>query len=384
MPRIITVDPTSSVSRLVRSAIDLLELSVIQVDAPNATDALDELARGANLVVSSFLPASNMKGFEFALRVKQAAKDASVLILGDEDDPEDLDEETTLNSPFVYMHRPVDIHQFLRVLVAGLESHEAMIAALHGPAAGVTVTATQDLGPVPGINDMGRVEVITDQLLRDLGAMAIIFGSRAGEALIERGAIGDIDRDELMQVLSPVMNTSINVKDVVGGQVTTVQLYDGDNYDIFVLSVGLHHLLTLIFDGQNGSKQFGAVNRFGRRAVEELIALLGANAFFLQPPSIVKEEPAKRTRSVKKVDEIDEPIHLERAQIDLTPEPEPALEQLEPLADVDMDALFGGDVALEGDMFDMENLGQIVKEGQQKGKSSLDWDEAQQLGILGN
>jgi len=54
LPRVITVDPTQNISRIIRSATDLLGLSIIQVDAPSGADALEELRHSdANLMVTS-------------------------------------------------------------------------------------------------------------------------------------------------------------------------------------------------------------------------------------------------------------------------------------------------------------------------------------------
>lgn len=389
MPRIITVDPTGTISRIVRSAMDLLDLSIIQVDVPTGTDALEELNRPANLVVSAFELDDNMKGFEFALRVKQVANQTSVLILGDIDDPDDLDDETALDSPFVYMSRPVDIHRFLRVLMAGLESPEAMLNAMSG---GVKSTSGEpsgavDLGPVPSL-DVNAARRIIDALLTDLGAMAILMANRTGESLVEAGAIGYLDREELASAIMPVMQANIGVKDLVGGELSTVQLYDGEDYDIFVLTVGLHHFICIVFDGQMGAKQFGMVNRYGRQAVQDLIALLGANAFFIQPQP-KKEEPARRrTTTVKRHAEPDEPIQLAPAEIGVNelmaePEPEPVLQQLEPVADLDVDDLFGSDVDVDESLFDLDNIEDLAKSSQSS-KSVIDWDQAQQLGILRN
>lgn len=387
MPRVITVDPTGAIARIVRSAMDLLDLSITQVDVPSTSEALEELNRKANLVVTAF-ELDDMKGFEFALRIKQTSEETSVIILGDVDDPSDLDDETAQNSPFVYMSRPVDIHQFLRVLVAGMESHEAMVEALRVPSNGAASAA--DMGPVPSL-DMEAATKLIDRLMMDLGAMAIIFASRAGEILVERGTVNQIDRDALAASLAPILATNIGVKDLVGGNVSTIQLYDGDNYDVFVLSVGLHHFMCIMFDGQKGSKQLGMVLSLGRRAVEDLIALVGASAFFISPPtSSQKEDAVRRSQTVRKAKpaEQDEPIVLAPAELEddnteeEEAEPEPVMEQLEPIGDLDLDELFGEDMSVDESMFDLDKVEEIAKSNQQNDKSALDWDQAQQLGIL--
>ncbi len=382
MPRIITVDPTGAISRIVRSAIDLLDLSIIQVDVPNGTDALEELARHADLVVSSFEPDENMKGFEFALRIKQKSQKTGVLILGDINDPDDLDEETAADSPFVYLSRPVDIHQFLRVFMAGLESPTAMNEVLRASASGAGFTPA-DMGPVPEI-DLNAVQGIVDSLLTDLGAMAIMLVTRTGETLMERGAVGYIDREQLASAMAPVMQANIDISDLVGGQVATVQLYDGDEYDIFLLSIGLHHFVCVMFDGQMGAKQFGMVNRFGRRAVEDIIALIGADAFFISPPA--KPEPARRSQPTKKQEPApEEPLELARAEITIEekalPEPVETRPQLDPIENLDADALFSDDIDLDDDLFDLEKLEDLTSTADQSG-STLDWDQAVGLGII--
>lgn len=378
IPRIITVDATGGIARIIRSAMDLLDLSIIQTDVPSSQEALEETKR-ANLVVTAFNVDDDMKGFEFALRVKQQSPDVAVIILGDEDDPDDLDDETSADSPFVYMSRPVDIHQFLRVLIGGLESHEAMMRAKHAPVTASASGEQMDLGPVPNL-EIARAKNVVDVFRADVGAMSALLVSRAGDILLESGAAGYADNMQLAQILSPVMMINYGVKDLVAGQVSTVQLYDGEEFDIFVLSVGLHHFLVAIFDGQQGARNFGGVNRYGRKAVEDLIGLLGANAFLVLPP-MKKEEPPKR-QHVKKAEVKEEPIELARAEIplDKPKEPETVIQKLDPIKELDLDSLFGSDVAVSDDLFDPEKLDELTSTTQQ-GKT-FDWDWAQDAGIL--
>src|SRR3712207_5813350 len=111
--RIMTVDPLWTVSRLVRSAMDLMDRPVVQVDVTGGHQALDELARGGKGVLVTALHMTRQRsGFELALPARQVWPEAAVIILADENDPEDLDEETRAESPFAYLRRPVDPHQF--------------------------------------------------------------------------------------------------------------------------------------------------------------------------------------------------------------------------------------------------------------------------------
>ena len=79
----------------------------------------------------------------------------------------------------------------------------------------------------------------------------------------------------LTKALIPTVMTTIEMSPLVGGQAQTIHFYDGDDKDVFVLSVGLHHFMCVVYDGQAGSRQFGSITRYGRRAAQDLIALAG-------------------------------------------------------------------------------------------------------------
>ncbi|MBL8120647.1 MAG: hypothetical protein JNJ78_24200, partial [Anaerolineae bacterium] len=246
LPRIITVDPTWTVSRIIRSATDLLGLGTIQIDVPRGVDALEELQHaGANLVVSTWELDEEMQGLELALRVKQTAANTGVVILADVDDPESLDEETEGAPPFIYMRRPVDVHQFLRVLIAGIKGEDIIAAAQPAP---LEASASLDTRPLPPI-DVQNARSIIKQMLVDVGAMAVILSARNGDVLLEDGAPGYLDRELLTRALIPTVTTTIEMSNLVGGQAQTIHFYDGDDKDVFVLGVGLHHFLCVIYDG---------------------------------------------------------------------------------------------------------------------------------------
>jgi DNA-binding NarL/FixJ family response regulator len=388
LPRIITVDPTGTIARIVRAAMHLLDRPIVLADIPTGPDALEEVGRGkCHLVITTWEIDKEMRGLELALRVKQRSPETAVVILADIDDPAELDEETAANSPFIYMSRPVDIQQFLRVLLVALDGGNVQ-EALATPV-GQQAQAAIDLGPVPSLDANGSRGIV-EQLLRDLGAMAIYLSSRTGEVLLEVGAPGYLNREQLTHALLPMVTTNIEVKDVVGGQASSLQFYDGENYDVFVLSAGLHHFLCVVFDGQGGARQLGAVSRYGRKAAEDIIAKLGANAWLIAAPVAQREEPARPTRKDKRATtEEQDIVKLEPAmgfltqEAQETPVPEPAL-HLEPIENLDLDKLFSGqqdiDLSAADDLFDLDIMEKLAKESRQG--STIDFDQAAQLGIL--
>lgn len=381
LPRIITVDPTWTLARVVRSAIDLLDRSIIQVDVPGGGEALEEIKRGgASLVISAWELYDDVNGPELAMRVKQAAPDVAVVILADMEGP-DLDSETLSESPFIYMRRPVDIHQFLRVLIAGLENQNVFEASkpVMGAAA---VSPIMDRGPVPAI-DMNNARTIVKRMLVDVGAMAIVLSTRVGEVLLEDGAPGYVNREDLTNALLPSITTNIDMTPLIGGQTQTIQFFDGEEKDVFVFSVGLHHFLCAIFDGQAGGRQFGVVNRYGRQAVADLVAMMGPSAYTIQKASPVSTEDKasrKRKTAVSEAEEEKlEPV-IVRQEIAL---PEPERLVLDPIQNLDFgifDQLGNMDSSAADDLFDPDKMAEMATKG--SGRKELTFDEAINIGLL--
>ncbi len=376
-PRIITVDPTGTIARIVRAAMDLVGRQVILIDMSSGREALEEIkSRPCQLVVTNVELDHDIKGYQLAIEVRQANPNTHVIILADVDDP-DLDPEDIVGSPFVYLHRPVDIHQFLRVLIAGLDGDD-IFAALQPPQSDSGTPQVRDMGDVPHL-DVEAARVSIDKLLSDVGAMAIVLANRKGEVLLERGAVGYLDREKLTGALLPMVITSIDMGELVGGRSSTLQFYDGEDYDVFVLSVGIHHFLCLVFDGAAGNRQFGAVNRFGRRAAEDLIVLLGTSAFVIQKPKPPQVEKKSKQAAAQPVQEVFEPIA--RAEVKVT-EPEPF--RLEPVGDMDFsifDQLQNVSSDAANDLFSLDSLAELASETMRAG-GPIDFDKAQQMGIM--
>lgn len=397
IPRIITVDPTGNIAQQVRSAVELIDRLIIQVDVPNGTEAIAELKRGGcQAVIATWSAGDNMPGWELAAEVRKAAPDAAVLIIADYDDTE-LDAETRAESPFAYFQRPFDAEQFMRTLRAAIDG-EDIFAAMNPPETPTATGAVQeDLGPVPQMN-VARAEDIVQGLLTDLNAIAILMVDRNGEVLLERGALGFLNRDDLARSIIPTITTTLKLRDLIGGNLSGLQFYDGDEYDIYVLTVGLHHYLIMLYDGKKGSRELGNVRIFGRRAAEDLIALVGAQAWMIMRPASAPEEQEKReparparTRPKRRDDDDDlDLLELDRATFTASqaePEPEPVAESKPIMEAIDDDAfdpdlLFGDDSGFDDDLFSLDKMEELAKEQTENRAGIIDDEEARRLGLI--
>ena len=375
--RIIAADRSPLVPNIVRAGLDLVERTAVVIEVRSGEDALAELQQGhIHLLVSAFTLADNMRGFELALKANQVAPDVPVIILAGAADPE-VDEETLDKSPFHYLVRAEAGEEFVRLLRAVLDGE---------PIADDTEVQSviRDLGPVPAV-DIDQLADILSPMLTDVGAMAIVLVNRRGEILHELGAVGYLNRERLTGTLAPTFANMAAVGPLVGGsRPSAMHFYDGDEFDIFALAVGLHHFICLIFEGSAGSRAFGAVTMFGRRAVQEMLDVIGEAAFQIQLPETTAEaEPADKKGKAKKKKTQEMPA--------LEPEPElaeyvpPRPPSLEPLPeDADLESVLAGldklDLSQADDLFDPDKLAAIAAE--KLAGERLTYEEAQQMGVL--
>ncbi len=390
LPRFIVVDPTGLVQEQVRAAVTLIDRVVIQIDVPTAESALDELRMGqATALITSWNVGEGMRGWELAARVAKTAPNMPVLIVADYEDME-IDDQMLRDSPFLYFKRPYDVAQFLRVLLAvidGKDPREAMLPPISTTASVGTITPK--VITIPKI-DVEKARPIIHKFMSDLSAMAVLLLSRDGKVLIEQGTLGYINRDELGNALSGSSMSLLGLHEMAMGTTALFQFYDGENYDFYVLSVGYHHMVVVVFDGRRGNRELGAVRSFGRRVVEDLIAIIGAEAMIL---SLSIEEPMVEApvapRSRIRQTRTDDMPRIVRAELVTEPEPTKAAEPAPILegiqGELDLDKLLS--VTTEGDFDSLFNLDQVAQEvaklEDRTSTGTLDWDKAQELGLLG-
>lgn len=395
LPRIITVDPTGSIPQQVRGAVDLMDRLIVQIDVPGAEEALNEVARGdCTAIISAWDPGDNMPGWELAAKIKKASPDTAIIILADYDDIS-LDEEMQNDSPFVYMQRPLNVPRFLRVLRAALDREDIFEAATAPVASGGGESSGPTFSPVPDLN-VDKATTIVHQLMLDLNAMAILLVDREGEVLVEQGTIGYIDRDELAESMVPGMISNLDLREIVGGNCSALQFYDGSEADVYMITAGFHHFMAIIFDGKNGSRHLGAVSRYGRQAAEDIIGILGANAWFIQriedqkeddQKEVVRKSQIREAAARKKPAAEEQPVELAPAEIHVDePEPETVIEKMDAIDDsaFDPDAIFDMDMdeSSSDDMFSLENMEELASDADSPARGAIDWEQAQQLGLL--
>lgn len=385
LPRILTVDPSGVMARGVRSILEMTARAAIQIDVPSIHDALPETERGCQLIVAAYTLDDQYTGLDFAAHMETAHPHIPVVVVADHDAPQSAPHGVRTDANFLYLHRSVEAHQFMQVLLAAIE--ERPIAnALHTPST-ASPSQTNDLGAVPHL-DVRAAQSIIDSLDNDIGAPSLILATRTGDILIHRGVTTGADAETLVHAVLPIAIVNINASHSIGNRPSALTLLDGEEHDLFVLSVGFHHLLVIVFDGQTGARQLGAVNRYGRRAVGDLLIILGTEAFALREVSQTVSAPQAYPTEEETADESEDDALLERSMNfeDVQPVSEPEPLRLDPIEDehlslFDPSQLNGLDTDAVDDLFDPDTLAQIANETRHE-KGPLSYNEARELGII--
>lgn len=379
VPRIVTVDPTFNVARIVRGALTLMDRPHILIEAPSSEDALAEVASSSiDLVVTAYQIPGEIDGLELARRISYESLGSPVIVLADADDPQP-DPDELEEATYQYFVRPIG-EPFIRGIRIALDGEATVEAQASQSEAGL------DLGPVPPI-DVDKFRDIVVPLVRDVGAMAVIMSDRTGRVLIEHGATGYIDRETLAATLGPAFARAYEINGLVGGDAWAMHYYDGERLDVFGLALGIHYFICLIFDGSNRGA-FGSVVRFGRQAADQMIGMIGDSAYSIKrgeptpadKPKKKKKRKTQETEPVVPAEPVAESVDDLAALLDAPPS-EP---MLEPVADFDPDALFGQSIDEENldDLFDPDALGDLAASLSAQEENRVGYDDAIDMGIL--
>ncbi len=377
IPRIVVADHIGDVAGIVRGAITMLDRRCIIVEVPSAQEALEELSNASvDLLVAAYaLPEQN--GVELAARAIRESASTSIIVVAKPDDPE-IDRQTLENAPFIYQVRPLG-EPFLRALRVGLDG-EAAVASQETSAS----SAVMDLGPLPQFDN----KIVTNslmQLMLDTGATGILFADRMGRVISAEGSANyyDFNKEICAALIGPSIARTADLHDLTGGNVWTFQYYDGDQYDIFVFSLGVHYFLALLFDSGKRAV-FGSVVSIGRKTADTIIEKFGSDAWAFrrtitstQTMTALKVEAAPPVSTKATVTPVEAPAVVEAIPAETLPEL-----KFEPVENLDADLLFSQNVdeSAFDDLFSADDLKE--ESAFLSGSDFVSFNDAMDMGIL--
>lgn len=377
IPRIMVIDATPRLGNLVRASLALLGRRYIMVEIPGASEALQEISRAeVALAVVAYSIDGTMTGLEWAEKAIREQAGTPIIVAADIDDPKP--DPTKLDrAPYKYLAH-ASSENFLRAIRLGLDGEE-VVAAEEG-----NTKSQLDLGPVPPL-DVNAARKLLMDVMRDLGAVGSMISDRAGRIVVDEGATGYIDKAQTAALLGPSFAQSVKIAPQIGGNGWSLKFFEGERYNLFALGVGYHYFVLFLMDSAN-KQAFGLVNRYGRDGANKITELLGETAWRHAtvaplapppPPLVAEEKPIARAAPVAAT-----PVVVERAP-EIKPEPLPKIleEQMEPVVNLDLDLLFSQQSS--DALFDEAFLDQLSEPGTLLDENVVSYEEAQNMGLLG-
>lgn len=377
IPRILVVDTKGQLADIVRAGMTMLHRPHILVDVPSGRDAVDEIVQFSfDLMVTALSLENGATGIDLAERAIREQAGTPILVVAQQGDESPPSSDIT-GKPFHFVEHPAG-DQFLRALRIGLDGEEVVQAEEN-------VSTEFDIGPIPNINLNGARDHIHGILI-DSGAIGAMLCDRVGRILVEEGAMGYVDKSVVATALGPSFPQAIKIGPQIGGTGWSLKYYTGDRYSLFALAAGYHHFVIFLFDAAQ-TAAIGAMTRYGRSGIHDLIDQIGPDAWTYVEEVVVTDredfvddvpaEPVieKRRTSTIQLDEVLPGEPEEEKSVFEEVEP-----FLEPVDELDLDALFGQDVSDGDDLFgDLEDETSFTF-----GEEGVSFDEAQDMGLLGD
>lgn len=377
IPRIMVVDTANRLGDLVRAAMAMLDRRYIMVEIPTPQEALDEVFRTEiDLAVTAYILDGTMTGTEWAERAIREQAGAQIIVASSDSDPK-MDAAKLKAMPFQYISYTAGEH-FLRAIRIGLDGHE-VVEAEEGQSA-----VSLDLGPIPNL-DIDHTRSVLLEAIREIGAIGGLVSDRAGRIVVDEGATGYIDKNQMTALFGPTFAQAIKVAPQVGGNGWSLKYYEGDRYNLFTLAAGYHYFMMFLVESSD-KLAFGAVTRYGRQGAKRIIDMLGEKAWgYSEAQPVAEVVVIEPVVAAKVVPEVVAPTMIEPPITD-TAELASKLfeEKLEPIGDLDLDAIFGQaqDDAMFGDLFSEEAL--LKSDLLLADDNSVSYEEAQDMGLLGD
>jgi DNA-binding NarL/FixJ family response regulator len=273
--RILIIDDDFEIALFLRTTLEIIWPADEVINVPSGEEGLLEVRRGPVDVIILDLKLPGIHGLEFVEKVERVAPGTPIIIITGDRSPE--------------------LHQKVRALgLAGF-----FLKPLHVDDISSAVRQILEGGPEPE-EDVPPPQKLSPQITRrlsalriDTGADYVMFVDLSGRCLACDGQVGDLNTARLASLLAGTLANSAELAQALSApQPFTINYQAGTTYDLYAATVGPSYLIALIFDARHGRGKIGAVWVYARRAIKELLDLLGSEAAAAVAPPAVAPEPA--------------------------------------------------------------------------------------------
>ena len=261
--RIIIVDDTMSVGRLVESTLTTLGANLAIAIVPSAEEALLEAGLyQVDLIVTDYhLP--GLSGIELANQVRERSPETKVILMSGVDD-NSIGAQAIEAGAIDFFAKPLDLERFIaktREVLGVTKDEQAEVAEVI-------------VDPLPG--RAASLSDILGDLRGRLGSRSVLLLGEDGRIVAQAGELPHIDFESVwVSPLMTLVGNSQQASHLVGGSsATTVMTFRGEEIDLLLAPVGAFGLVITIDAGGGGHARAAVAIDETMAAQKELADLL--------------------------------------------------------------------------------------------------------------
>ena len=272
--RVLIVEDQREVSRLLRSALETLEVELEVVEIPSGEEAiLDSSRHKVDLVVADYrLP--GMTGIDLMHKVHKYHPQAKIILVTGQTDPR-IRREVAEAGADAFFIKPIPMADFLDAV----ERHLDLIETIFPP----EPIAAEETEIRSGLPDL------LARLRQKLAATSVLILNDTGRILARAGDLPDNDNEvALITYLLSMHSAGRKVARLIGQNTTSNwTVFDGGKYDLVFAPVGLTHAMLVIGKGIAGEGQvIKTITIFlaMRKNIEQVISQITLAPVVIQEP----------------------------------------------------------------------------------------------------
>ena len=258
--RILIVEDQREISRLLRSALETLEVELEVAEIPSGEEAiLDSSRNNVDLLVADYrLP--GMTGIELMRKVRKNHPRAKIILITGQTDPR-IRKEVAEAGADAFFIKPIQMADFLD----SVERHLKLVETILPP----EPIAVEKAEALPTLPDL------LSGLRQKLSAIAVFLLNDSGQILARAGDLPDGDNeDSLFSSLLSIHSAGLKVAHLIKQDIiSNWHIFNDGKYDLVFAPVGLTH--AMLVAGQGIADEDHLLKTF------EIFSALGSRFFLL-------------------------------------------------------------------------------------------------------
>ena len=253
-PRILLVDDDKTVSRMLRTSIELSGWEGVVIDVPTGEEALHELGRGPVDLLVADIKLPGISGFE-VVRAHRRINPHSKTIIVTGDPSEEARGEAEKDDVVVLLTKPIGTSLFLEAVASVIKDLGEPVSPRE-----LKKDSKQSLiERLAGLREQHKLEAVV--LIDDFGRI-----------IAQDGDLTAIDLEVIFASLASASNAGLKVSHLMGGLLpANLQYYEGEENNLFLYNVGAYYNLVVAFERGSGGQRWASIVLAGRRAANELL-----------------------------------------------------------------------------------------------------------------